>query len=206
MRVTVVVAALAVAAFAGCATGPDRRFYDGEGLDRMHIYGPAAAAFADAARTPGPYRGAALLRASDAALVDGDARLAMQALRDLADTRSVLADEARRRLGLHPRAASLTVTAHEISAEIIVDGELIGITPLPTIAIAPGTHHISERADGFEPQDVAVVVAEGEAATVTFRPVPRPFRPSAQDVVFAGQCVGSGALGVLLLVLAALVH
>lgn len=59
----------------------------------------------------------------------------------------------------------LTVRASSGAATVSIDGQPVGSTPLE-VRLDPGEHRLSARADGFEPTDTAVVVADGEHKTL----------------------------------------
>jgi tetratricopeptide (TPR) repeat protein len=61
---------------------------------------------------------------------------------------------------LATRTATLSVDCNEAGAEILVDGELAGTTPLPEpLLLDTGDHRITVRKDGFDPHETPLTLA-----------------------------------------------
>lgn len=79
------------------------------------------------------------------------------------------------------RLAPLTVSASVPGAEVLVDGQLVGHTPLAApLRVEPGKRVIELRRLGYQPQHRVVNVAEGEPARASFELSPAPTLVAAQ--------------------------
>lgn len=64
--------------------------------------------------------------------------------------------------------ATVTVTAIEPEATVLVDGEVVGVTPLPApLTLDLGKHSIAARKEGFEANEQAVELLGGSAVSLT---------------------------------------
>jgi PEGA domain-containing protein len=96
--------------------------------------------------------------------------------------------------------AEVTLNVNEAGAEVIIDDELVGTTPLARpLVIDLGTHQISVKKTGFEPFQDTLETAGGTAATlsVSLRPQRQVGQlvVSAQDdatIVVDGSATGRG--------------
>jgi hypothetical protein len=63
-------------------------------------------------------------------------------------------------------SASLVVQVDQAGAEVLVDGKLVGRTPLTeALQLSPGNHSIEVRLEGFEPARVQVEIVSREKTT-----------------------------------------
>ena len=80
----------------------------------------------------------------------------------------------------YPTTGTLAITAEQIGAEIIIDGELVGNSPLqPIEEVEPGEHQVQVSMEGYLDDERTVEVVAGEVATVsvTLQPEPPPPPP-----------------------------
>jgi tetratricopeptide (TPR) repeat protein len=81
---------------------------------------------------------------------------------------------------LEAPAAELTIISNEPGAEVKVDGEPKGITPLDApIALKQGTHTVSITKAGFEPQERSEHLDAGEKRSVELNLTPKEVTPVA---------------------------
>lgn len=67
--------------------------------------------------------------------------------------------------------AQVEVKTKLLGAEVLVDGELVGVTPLPaSLAIAPGTRNIEVRRAGYTSAKQTLTLGEGSRGTVNLEP------------------------------------
>ena len=72
---------------------------------------------------------------------------------------------------LTARLAHLTLRSSVLDAEVVVDGAVIGRTPLPaSVALAPGAHTIELRRSGYRSARTSVTLGEGTAGEVALEP------------------------------------
>lgn len=86
---------------------------------------------------------------------------------------------------LAPRLGRLAVETSEPAAELLLDGRLVGASPLDhDLEITAGEHILEVRKEGFLPRRLTVVVlpAERSAVAVTLEPRPALLRVDAGDV------------------------
>lgn len=77
---------------------------------------------------------------------------------------------------LELRTAKLHVAGNIEGAELLVDGEPMGVLPMPSVPINAGTRRLTIRKKGFEPQELRLMLTGGEEKTVqlTLRPESSP--------------------------------
>ena len=95
---------------------------------------------------------------------------------------------------------TVAITSSEAGAAVQLDGQDIGLTPLPQpVEVDIGTHHVNVKKQGFEPFDQDVGVAAQVAATVTAKLEPEitagkvtvsEKSGATMDVVVDGKVVG----------------
>ena len=113
------------------------------------------------------------IAALDASLAEGGAALPPDYIALVNDTRAVL----------EPFVSTLTVVADETGADVLVDGEVVGVTPLSApLPIEVGEHTVLLRKAGLLELPVKVSVTSGVPATVKITaktatpPAPAPLR------------------------------
>jgi len=79
---------------------------------------------------------------------------------------SVRSPQFRQLAGLEPRPGSLTIQTRPEAADVIVDGERRGVTPL-TLSLAPGAHVMTVRT-GADERVVPLTIAAGSEVTQNF--------------------------------------
>lgn len=67
---------------------------------------------------------------------------------------------------LELRTAKLRVVGNVDGAELLVDGEPMGVLPLASVPINAGTRQITVRKKGFEPQELRLMLTGGEDKSV----------------------------------------
>ena len=105
-----------------------------------------------------------------------DAPAAVDALRRyIDDSGSSLAEERRTRAEqliaeLAPRVGLVRITADDPDGRVLLDGELVGTTPLEDdLYVAPGAHTVEARWEGFDPVEQRIDVPAGLATPVDVR-------------------------------------
>jgi hypothetical protein len=96
--------------------------------------------------------------------------------------------------------AEITILSHPLGADVIVDGELMGTTPLVLSDLEPGSHVVQIRLSGYDPYeetivleagssfDLSVDLTEGQrklARAATGRPADGSFRETVYVVIAA---------------------
>jgi hypothetical protein len=67
------------------------------------------------------------------------------------------------------QVANLFVKTRTLAAEVVVDGQVVGKTPLPTtVTLAPGAHQVEVRRPGYVTLTRKVEVAEGATGELSF--------------------------------------
>ncbi|MBN1612165.1 MAG: PEGA domain-containing protein [Polyangiaceae bacterium] len=73
------------------------------------------------------------------------------------------------------RVAKVSVASQLLDAEVLVDGQLKGRTPLTAeLLLEPGTHLISVRRDGYRTADTQVTLVAGSTRELALNPEPDP--------------------------------
>ena len=73
------------------------------------------------------------------------------------------------------RLAHLTVKSHLPAAEVLVDGEIAGVTPLPSsLSLAPGKHRVEIRRAGYLTARQDLVLGDGAAGEIALDPEEDP--------------------------------
>jgi hypothetical protein len=89
----------------------------------------------------------------------------------------------------------LNVASDPAGAEVLIDGEVVGQTPL-AVELEPGAHEISVHKDGFEHATKSVELAESEKRAVDFSLTKVPSGPSLKKILgWTGIGVGVAAIG-----------
>ncbi|MBC7171251.1 MAG: PEGA domain-containing protein [Polyangiaceae bacterium] len=125
---------------------------------------------------PALARDASLLEIAEARLAAGDGPGAVEALeRLLIDTpEGAEADALRERVAsIKATPATLELVSAPEAAEVRVDGERVGTTPL-SVEVTPGAHAIALSLDGHAPLTDRVVVAFATRRTLAFELIPAP--------------------------------
>lgn len=81
---------------------------------------------------------------------------------------------------LTTRTASLTVESNEAGAEVLVDGELAGTTPLAEpLLLDTGDHRITIHKDGFDTREETITLAsrDSQSLRIDIRPTPAERSP-----------------------------
>ena len=93
-----------------------------------------------------------------------------------------------------PARPALLVATTQDGAEIRVDGEVVGESPLAPVELAPGRHTVTVTLDGFEPGNRSVEVgAEGARVDVELEPLPETAeRMADEDAAEAAGFVDGG--------------
>jgi hypothetical protein len=69
------------------------------------------------------------------------------------------------------RVAHVTVKTHLPAADVVVDGQMVGKTPLPSsLTVAPGPHEIEVRRKGYVTAKEALKLGDGAEGEVTLEP------------------------------------
>ena len=85
---------------------------------------------------------------------------------------------------IKPLVAEVTLHVNEAGAEVSIDGEVVGTTPLAgPVPIDLGTHEVTVKKEGFEPFEDRIETAGGAAASLSVSL--KPERHAAQLVVSA---------------------
>ncbi|WP_437280632.1 PEGA domain-containing protein [Sorangium sp. So ce375] len=115
---------------------------------------------------------------------------------------------------------AVIVHADVPGAEVVVDGSVVGKTPLlDPVFVEPGPHTMAVRHDGYAPQETAVEVAAGSELRRAFElerppqsaPPPRPAPPPQDDarrsntgvLLAGGSAAGAGVIAGVVFTLAA---
>jgi hypothetical protein len=78
------------------------------------------------------------------------------------------------------RMARLTVTSSPIAADVLVNGEKVGSTPLPaSLSVAPGTVRVELRRSGYLRAEQTVTLGDGAQSDLTFPLQEDPSAPPA---------------------------
>jgi hypothetical protein len=101
---------------------------------------------------------------------------------------------------IKPLVAEVALHVNEAGAEVIIDGEPVGTTPLARpVPIDPGTHQLIVKKTGFEPFEDTLETAGGTAASLSVSLKPQrhvgQLVVSAQDdatIVVDGNAAGRG--------------
>ena len=72
-----------------------------------------------------------------------------------------------------PATAELLVICNAPDAEVVVDGIVVGVTPLPVLTLPVGLHEVRISAPGYEPYVVPVVVLDGRLNRIEVRLAPQ---------------------------------
>jgi hypothetical protein len=75
---------------------------------------------------------------------------------------------------------TLVVNSAPSGASVLVNEQLVGVTPWTDATVKPGTHRVRLVMEGYEPQELAIVVGAGETrdtGPVSLTPKPRPNLP-----------------------------
>jgi tetratricopeptide (TPR) repeat protein len=89
-----------------------------------------------------------------------------------ADRRKSVADDLQM---LSTRTATLAVECNEAGAEVLVDGEVAGTTPLPEpLLLDTGDHRIIVRKDGFDPRETPLTLASRDTQSLRIDLQPTP--------------------------------
>ncbi|HEY3493650.1 MAG TPA: PEGA domain-containing protein [Polyangiaceae bacterium] len=73
------------------------------------------------------------------------------------------------------RLAQLTLVTKVPDAQVLIDGQPVGLTPLPaSLALAPGNHQIELVRSGYESARRSVALGEGSSGTLELDPLPSP--------------------------------
>jgi hypothetical protein len=78
------------------------------------------------------------------------------------------------------KMGTLVVNSAPSGASVLLNEQLVGVTPWTNASVKPGTHRVRLVLEGFEPQELAVVIASGETrdtGAVNLTPKPRPIVP-----------------------------
>ena len=81
---------------------------------------------------------------------------------------------------LATRTAQLAVESNEAGAEVLVDGELAGTTPLAEpLLLDTGDHRIAVHKDGFDPREETITLAsrDSQSMRIDIRPTPAERSP-----------------------------
>jgi hypothetical protein len=71
------------------------------------------------------------------------------------------------------KAAHLKVSSHLPGADVLVDGQTVGKTPLTTsLTVTPGQHKIEMKRAGYLPAQQDLTLGDGASGDVTFEPEP----------------------------------
>lgn len=91
------------------------------------------------------------------------------------------------------RIGTLRVRVNKPGAEVMLNGQSTGVTPLPgDLFVEPGTHQMEVKLEGYLPQQVTVTVAKGKTAEVTFTLAPPA--GANKKVIVAGAVAGGVAV------------
>lgn len=101
---------------------------------------------------------------------------------------------------LETRTAKLHVLGNVAGAELLIDGEPLGVLPLASVPVNAGTRRITLRKKGFEPEELRLMLTGGEDRTVqmTLRSesgVAATTAPSAESKVARDASLASGGNG-----------
>jgi hypothetical protein len=75
-------------------------------------------------------------------------------------------DAQRRRRGRAPAEGTLVVQGTQPGAEVLVDDQLVGTTPLDPVTLAPGSHTLRVRLPGYTEYTDVVSIASGRPTEV----------------------------------------
>ncbi|NMB79717.1 MAG: PEGA domain-containing protein [Methanomicrobiales archaeon] len=81
---------------------------------------------------------------------------------------------------------SLSISSTPAGANVFVDNNFIGITPLTTSSVTTGTHTVTIRMDGYQEYSVSTPVNAGATSTVSAALLPVTPAPSSDIPVFLG--------------------
>ncbi len=73
---------------------------------------------------------------------------------------------------LEPVAGFLSISAEGGTARVLVDGKTVGFTPVADLVLAPGTHQVSVRQEGFQTEERVVAIRLGREQAVAVKLVP----------------------------------
>ena len=111
------------------------------------------------------------------------------------------AEEALRRL--QPQIATVALRSTVAGAQVLLDGEVLGVSPLPSFVVSAGTHELTAKREGYLDGHTSIVARAGSQMTVTLDPVAVTAREAPRRRRWVGPVIGVGAALVVGAVLAA---
>lgn len=89
-----------------------------------------------------------------------------------------------------PREGTLVINSAPSGASVLLDDELVGATPLSRARVPAGPHRLRFVLDGYEPQELALILAPGETHDTRAVPLvakPKPPAPQPTPIVIERQ-------------------
>lgn len=89
-----------------------------------------------------------------------------------------------------PREGTLVINSAPSGASVLLDDQLVGATPLTRTHIPAGSHRLRFVLDGYEPQELALMLAPGETHDTRAVPLvakPKPPAPQPTPIVIERQ-------------------